>query len=266
MFALAASSALALEAFPRLGQISGPAPGVPFQRRHSGAVAVDDFNGHVLVADSGVDKVYDFASVSDTAPAVWDGSNAPAGSFGGNEGDLKLAVDNATGAVYVADDTHHVVDKFDAAGKLMASFGDSVNPVTKAPEPNGQLAGLVTPTKSFSANTPLAIAVDQATHDLYVVDPGTGHQMIDVFDQEGKFLPEKQITAIPVGLYADEGQFTESIAVNASTGHVFVADGWTEAVFEFDAKGEPVEEAWTGAGAGAGAPSAFAGYLPEAHG
>src|SRR5450759_2364606 len=123
VLALGAAPVLAATAFPKLGQINGPAPGSSFGHLDSESVAVNDSNGHVLVADSGVGLVYDFTSASDTSPAVWNGESTPAKSFGG--GLISVAVDNASGDVYVADTTHLVIDKFDASGNLIASFGDT---------------------------------------------------------------------------------------------------------------------------------------------
>ena len=164
---LSASAANAAVIFPNLGQISGPEPGQPFGHLDSNSVAVNDFNNHILVADSSAGLVYDFSSASDTAPKVIDGSSTPAGSFGG--GAVSVAVDNASGDFYVADTAHEVIDKFDASGALIESFGDTT------PTPNGQLAGTATPEASFAhptGQTPLSITVDQSTHDLYVIDSG----------------------------------------------------------------------------------------------
>ena len=126
---------------------------------------------------------------------MWSGSNTPSGSFG--EGDVAVAVHSATGDVYVADKTHAVIDKFDSNGNLIASFGDTENGITHTPEPNGQLTGLETPAGSFSpashSLSVLAIAVNQATGELYAID--AGHKVIDVFSSSGAYL--RQITATP---------------------------------------------------------------------
>jgi hypothetical protein len=232
-------SAGAVMIFPSLGQIS--APGLGFGELYSGSVAVDDFNGHIFVADSRTGLIYDFASASDTKPAVWDGSNTSLKSFGGEEAGgganrVSVAVDNASGDVYVADTNHMVIDKFDASGTLISTFGDS------SPGPNGQLAGTGTPAGSFShpgtaTQSPLGIAVDQATHDLYVIDSGPGHEAIDVFSAEGVFISGKQIVEKPFGLYTCEGNYTDGIAVDSTTGDVFVSDSCVGQVYEFDALG-----------------------------
>lgn len=228
---LTATPALAGKTFPKLGELAGPAVGESFVHLDSESVAVNDFNSHILVADSGTHVVYDFTSASDTSPTVWTGSEAPAGSFGGL---ISVAVDNVSGDVYVADTANLVIDKFDASGKLIATFGDTT------PTANGQLAGLGTPANSFShpdTQTPLGIAVNQTTRDLYVID--SGHQVVDVFEASGKYV--KQITEVPAGLYEFGGEYTDGIAVNAASGNVFVSDSGTEKVFEFEPLGLTVE-------------------------
>jgi hypothetical protein len=240
-------------AFPRLGLIEGPGSGSHFGALLRESVAVDDFNGHILVADSAAGLVYDFSSPSDTHPVVWDGSSTPAGSFGGQA--VTVAVDNTTGDVYVAnsaDSTHLAVDKFDATGKLITTFGDN------SPTANGQLTGAATPAGSFSHSpaSPLGIAVNQATHNLYVID--SGHEVTDIFDSAGTFLPTKQITAKPLGLYGCGGELTEGITVDNS-GNVFIAEPCAAAVYEIDAAGLAFAT-WTGTGA----PNPFAGSLSVA--
>ena len=253
MLALGVSSASAAMVFPSLGQISGPSSVSTFSELSAGSVAVDNANGHILVADSGTGLVYDFVSASDTSPTIWNGSSTPAGSFGG--GPVSVAVDNASGDIYVGDRTHAVVDKFDSSGNLIASFGDT------SPAANGQLAGSATPAGSFSpasgAGSTLGIAVDQATGDLYVID--AGHQVVDIFSSSGSYL--SQITATPAGLYGCGNQYADGIAVNPTSGHVFVADSCSDQVFEFDSAGSYVTT-WTGAGTPAG--SFGGGYVAVA--
>jgi hypothetical protein len=244
---LAATPAFA-ETYSTIGQISGPEPGTPFGDLQPQSVAVDDANGHIFVADSSDGLVYDFASASDTTPAVWDGSTTPAGSFGER---ISVAIDNSSGDVYVGDAVHSVIDKFDQNGSVIASFGDST------PTPNGQLSGLATPAGFFSVPnfvpscapncpTTFAIAVDQSSGDLYAID--AAHQVIDVFDSSGQYL--RQITEAPQGLYqpgtfppVDTGFSTTGIAVDAATDHLFAENmaggggGGGALVFEFDASG-----------------------------
>ena len=194
------------------------------------SVAPSDYNGHIYVADSGSGQVIDFTSPTDTAPSVWNGSKSPAGSFGGH---VAVAVDNSNGDVYVADENHKVIDKFDENGKLITSFGDTT------PTPNGQLAGTATPAGSFNPAGSYAsfpIAVNQATHDLYVAD--AKHQVVDIFDENGTYL--RQIIP-PTGLFRYNGEYVISLAVNATTGNVYVGD-WAgpNVIFQFNSSGEYV--------------------------
>ena len=224
-----------------LPERSFPASGATpesFSQLLTESVGFDETTGHIYVADSGRGQVYDFASASDTAPAVWSGTNTPSGSFG--EGDVAVAVYSATGDVYVADKTHAVIDKFDSSGNLIASFGDTENGITHTPEPNGQLAGLDTPAGSFSpaghSLSVLGIAVNQATGDLYAID--AGHKVIDVFSPSGAYL--RQITATPEGMYTGGGEYTSGIAVNSASGLVYIAS-WggpgKAKVYQFDSSG-----------------------------
>lgn len=196
-----------------------------------GSLAVNDHNNRIYVADSGSGKVLNFASPTDTSPNEWDGSNTPAKGFGGH---VSVAVDNSNGDVYVADGNHQVIDKFDQNGNLITSFGDTT------PSPNGQLAGTTTPAGSFNANassyTSWGIAVDQVTHDLYVID--AQHQVIDIFDENGTYL--RQI-AIPNSIFREGGSYLTDIAVDNS-GTVYVAD-WAgpNLVYEFDSSGNYVK-------------------------
>ncbi len=121
-------------------------------------------------------------------------SHPKIGEFGSFTNPNGIAVDEASGDVYVADlgsstaspPVPPSVSKFDAAGALIESWG------TK-----GQLTG--TPAESFSFpslyGTPAAIAVDNSTNpadpsagDLYVMDGG--HGVIDKFSPEGRYLSQ----------------------------------------------------------------------------
>ena len=199
------------------------------------SVAVSDKNNHIYVADSGRGAIFDYSSSSDKEPVRWNGTNTSEGSFGEH---VSVAVDNTTGDVYVADREHAVIDKFDENGNLITSFGDS------NPGHNGQLAGLETPAKSFSPPgsyySSFPIAVDQATHDLYVADPG--HEVIDIFDENGAYL--RQITAKPTDLYTEGGAYTTGIAVT-TTGNVYVSDWGAHEIFQFNSAGSYVS-AWNG--------------------
>ena len=209
------------------------------------AVAVSGKNGHIYATNSDAGKVYDYKSTSDKNPGTWTGSATPAGSFGER---VSVAVDDTTGDVYVGDVSHDVVVKFDEAGNLITSFGDST------PSADGQLKGLATPDGSFDPQTGyhsvLGIAVNQATQNLYVID--AGHEVVDVFDSSGSYL--RQITATPEGLYTEGGVGANGIAVSAATGNVYLADSEAHQVYQFDNAGDYVST-WNGSDSPNGADS-----------
>jgi len=236
---LAIAAPASAETFTTIGQISGPAPATPFGPLYPKSAAVDDANGHILVADSGDGRIYDFTSPSDTSPTAWDGSNTPAGSFGEK---VAVAVDDNTGDVYVSDVNHAVIDKFDQNGNLIQSFGDTT------PTPDGQLAGLNTPAGSFCPaeyvggcgnQGYIPMAVDQSTGDLYVIDQG--HRVIDLFSSSGTYLRQITTTNGPDVFDGFNGPPNErSISVDSATGHIFVEGAL--ALFEFAPTGEFVKE------------------------
>jgi hypothetical protein len=226
--------------FPGNGSLNGPKPGEGFSHLDAESVAANGFNHHVLVADSGVGKVYDFVSASDTSPGVWDGLNTPAKSFG--SGRVSVAVDDATGDVYVADASDRVVDKFDGSGKLVEGFGVK-----------GAIAG--TPSELFLPPIPtpfgqgtFGITVNQATGELYVID--ALHKVVDVFESSGKYV--RQNVEAPGELYGGgelagfkvpEGDFTDGLAVNDFDGRVLVSDSWDLKAYRFGLSGGFIEPA-----------------------
>ncbi len=106
------------------------------------AIAVDDANGHVYLADSGGVVVDEFGASGEFL-AKWHGANTPAGSFGG--GYVSVAANDASGQVYVTDSEHGVTDVFDSSGGYLTQFG-----------------------KSFEGSK--VTAVDQASGRVYVSD------------------------------------------------------------------------------------------------
>jgi hypothetical protein len=200
---------------------------------YSESVAVNPHNGHIYVADSGAHVIRDYSSASDPSPVVWNGGNSlhgggtPAGEFTGK---LALAVENATGDVYVADSAHAVIDKFDQDGNLVASFGDT------SPTSDGQLAGLATPKGSFLPPSSLTfgLAVDQATGNLYVLDAGHEHEIIDAFTSAGEYLPALTITEKPGELYGCEGAYTDAIAVDDTSGELLATDSCDLVLYRFE--------------------------------
>ncbi len=117
-----------------------------------------------------------------------------------------IAVEEATGDVYVADLGSESVYKYDAEGK----------PVEFSALHSAALAGTSTESFSFPASangTPAAIAVDNSGNptdpsagDLYVLD--AGHQVIDKFAPTGAYLG--QVTNLGQLQLVDEGNLSEA--------------------------------------------------------
>jgi hypothetical protein len=217
-FAIQAAPAAAAQ--HQIGEIKAPGA-VGFTELKSESVAVDDHNGHILVADSGNGTVYDYSSLADTAPEEWAG-------FGG--GNLAVAVEQSSGDVYVADKVDKTILKLDEEGNPVASFGTA-----------GAIDGSSTPAGSFSpaAEGTFGIAVDQATGDLYAID--AGHEVIDVFNATGAY--NEQITAKPGELYGGGAAYTDGIAVDEKSGQLLVSTSWDLKTYRFALSGATVAPA-----------------------
>jgi hypothetical protein len=127
-------------------------------------------------------------------PAVPNALFGAQGSGAGQlSGPLGVAVDEASGDVYVADAGNNRVEELGPEGKYVAT-----------------IAGTETPSGSFS--DPTGVAVDNsaspAKGDLYVMD--VGHHVIDVFNSSGTYL--SQIKGTPSSF---EGELN-GVTVDAS--------------------------------------------------
>ncbi|MGH2854496.1 MAG: NHL repeat-containing protein, partial [Solirubrobacteraceae bacterium] len=128
------------------------------------------------------------------------------------EGDI--AIDGATGTLYLANPGRGFVDEYNAAHVYQGHFSG----------PSG-------------AFEPVALAVEESTGDLYVVD--AANKVIDQFDASGKYIG--RIAETPSGPLSTP----DGVAVS-STGQVYVSDAGTAAVDVFGAS-VPTPEATTGA-------------------
>jgi hypothetical protein len=184
----------------------------------------------------------------------FDGSDTAAGRFTNEEegffGVAALAVDRATGSIYVADGGNEAVDKFNAEGKAEnfvsgPSAGSSSLLGPSAVETFGDQSPIVGGRPSFFRLFP-SLAVDNSgglggvgegeQGRLYV---GGLNGPIDAFDNEGNFLwtlPREEggepVTEGACGMTVDsEGHLW--VAAGASTD----AHGYREKVVEFDTTG-----------------------------
>jgi DNA-binding beta-propeller fold protein YncE len=129
------------------------------------------------------------------AQMVFDHSFAGSGSAAGQlKGPTGVAIDYATGDVYVADSDNNRVEQFDEAGTFIRTWGDHVNATTGGDvcplNPGDQCqAGLSAGGAGQFAN-PTAIAVDNssgpASGAVYVLD--SGNNRIQRFSATGQFV------------------------------------------------------------------------------
>jgi DNA-binding beta-propeller fold protein YncE len=139
-----------------LTQIAEREAGVPLSQTFG--VAVDQQSGDVLVLDANGVDVFE-----PTAPDEYALANriaeTPAGPFHNLGG---LTVDAANGDIYIADREPRVIDQFSSVGTYL-----------------GHLTG--TPAGPFGGPGRSSLAVDPATHRVYVGDGSEGLEFIDVF-------------------------------------------------------------------------------------
>ncbi len=148
------------------------------------------------------------------------------GEFSGPDG---VAVDQATGEVYVVDTGNNRVEEFEASGTYLAQFD-----------------GAATPAGTFSG--PTAVAVDQATGDVYVVD--TGHSVVDKFTSAGGYLCElsgweRGCQATPVGAATFSeplGVAVDPTAGEATSEDVYVSERGSRLVDVFTGAGSDVTQ------------------------
>ncbi len=139
------------------------------------------------------------------------------GGFGNSDGKFNdpwgIAVDT-DGSIFVADTFNHRIQKFDASGNFLFSWG---TPGVSA-DPGSE--------RSTVFFGPRAIIFDNNGH-LLVSD--TGNKRIQVFDREGNYVAQFGQTG------TGNGEFNEPVglAVDA-TGNVYVADIWNQRIQVFD--------------------------------
>jgi hypothetical protein len=149
------------------------------------SVAVSDTTGDVYVADCGRVVVYVFNAKGEYL-ATMEGSDTPAGSFVENgrfyPTDLHVAVDQSSGDVYVADNEHGVVDRFNPEDEYLSQLAvpaagqptiDSNGDVYVNEEPSGYepQPGVTHTDSIFEFNSSGVRIADFITPYLYVPEP-----------------------------------------------------------------------------------------------
>jgi len=168
------------------------------------------------------------------------------GSFSAGGSVSGLAVDNSGGAgngdVWVA--TDGLFQANGAVRKLEEDGTPTGVEFTGAITPAGTLQFLDFATFTFADSLAVDSSAGANTGDLYVAD--AAHQVVDRFSEAGAY--ECQITgkatpsASECGTNSEVpggGGFTPAgVAVDQNDGHVFVVDGVTQTIFEFNEAGE----------------------------
>ena len=156
--------------------------------------------------------VFGVGPASATAPVLL--SEFP--SLDGLEGPQAMAVDQASGDVYVIDTATKTVDKFDAQGNPVAftATGSYISA--------NRLSG--TPTEEFlflQGPSEFEVAIDDSggrfTGDIYVTD--SRHDRVDVFTSDGDYLGQLDGSGTPQGSFGEPC----GVAVDGS-GRVYVGD------------------------------------------
>jgi DNA-binding beta-propeller fold protein YncE len=140
-----------------------------------------------------------------------------------------IAVDQSTGDVYIGDSGNDRVEKYTSSGVFILMFGGHVDESTGAnvcTAASGDTCQAGSPDPSPTGNgngyfgargeSTTGIAVNQATHDVYVTDRAA--RLVEIFTDAGAFV--SQFTA-PVDAEVRGGN---ALAID-SLGNVYVADG-----------------------------------------
>jgi DNA-binding beta-propeller fold protein YncE len=243
VMAATAGTALASPSFGYLGQFGEPMLSGGINYNFLGA-AVDPTSSDFYFTTGKYEQVFNFDS-SGTLVNQY-------GGFAGSAGDGKfavtdgVAVDPKTSDVYVTDDDNDRVEKFDSSGNFISQFGGP-----------GAADG------EFSWAE--GVAVDPNTSDVYVVDQK--NERLEKFDSSGDFLEawgwgvadgasalEMCASSCQAGISGSgPGQFDSpnGVAVDPSTGNVYVADTENDRVEVFGSGGNLLGQFGT-AGSGNG--------------
>jgi hypothetical protein len=211
------------------------------------AAAVDNSSGpsggdvYIGAAPSfgGESTIQKFEGDGTYAGVEFGGSETPQGSFGiinwENYARGSIAVDGSagsnSGALYVADVAHQVVDRFGEGGEFICQITGRTP--ASAEEEEAECAGAAgseTPSGGFGLTT--GVAVDPATGNVYVSD--AANRVVDEFNEAGEY----------VGHITDSHLTQPASLALDSTGSLYVDNGALfggENVVKFDSSGTYTE-------------------------
>jgi DNA-binding beta-propeller fold protein YncE len=167
---------------------------------------------------------------------------SPGSGAGQFQTPVGVAVDQASGAVYVADSGNARVEKFDASGNFIAAWGWGVTDGTAKSEVcTSTCQAGIAGSGPGQFSRPTSIAVDSSggpsTGDVYVADAGTNVAL--KFDTNGNFLATINGSTTPQGGFSA----LVGVAVDQS-GNFWTADANTDNITEFDPTGNFLQQ-WT---------------------
>ncbi len=136
------------------------------------------------------------------------GSATPADGFRGPEG---ITVDQASGAVYVADPGNDAVYAFTSAGAYASQYVET---------PEGPLGRVH------------SVAVDGPANDLFVAD--SSRDVVYEFNTTGSYVATWTGVGTPAGSLGESRIF---VAANESSGNIYVADRTDGVIDQFDSLG-----------------------------
>ena len=217
-------------------------------------LAVDNSSGDLYVADVNNNRIDRFSSSGGFVQAwgwgVSDGANTfetctascQAGISGSGAGQLSdphgVAVDTASGSVYVADSTNNRIEQFSSSGSFVTAWGGFGRGAGQLSDPEG-------------------VAVNGTSGNVYVAD--TSNNRIDLFSSSGGFVQawgwgvsdgantfETCTSSCHQGILgggAGQLDIPEAVALDATSGNVYVADTFNYRIGEFSSTGSFVR-AW----------------------
>src|SRR5262249_15087954 len=165
---------------------------------------------------------------------------SPGSGAGQFQTPVGVAVDQMSGAVYVADSGNARVEKFGPTGSFIAAWGWGVaDGAAKSEVCTSTCQAGIAGSGPGQFSHPTSIAVDSSggpsAGDVYVGDAGTN--VVLKFDTHGHFLATINGSTTPQGVYV----VVAGVAVDQS-GNLWTADGSTDNITEFDNMGNFLQQ------------------------
>jgi DNA-binding beta-propeller fold protein YncE len=185
----------------------------PGEFRFPQGIAVNSL-GEMVIADSGNHRIQVTTGSADNLRELPGQPRLVFGKRGSGPGEFENPTGVAVGRgdnIYVADSDNHRIQRFDAQGHFLGSWGE------QGREP-GQL------------DRPLGLAIDPVRGWVYVAD--TDNARIQKFDATGKFLLAWGSSGVKAGeLYRPKGMTVDA------DGSLYVVDSNNHRIQKFDSEG-----------------------------